>query len=120
MQPTQELLDSLPDIARRHWKTRQERVATERGELTTRLNEQATLHRRAVEAFLNGKLSEADFEAVKAATTEETQRVRDFLNALESEQETMESLIEQARREVLGNHHWRYCGQWYALPDQPG
>ncbi len=101
LQPTQELLDLLPEIAEAHWKVRREVTESERRQLNTHLADATTLHRKAVEAFLAGKLSQADFDAVKLSTEKDKEAIAVRLKALESEQSTMESLIEQARREVM-------------------
>ncbi len=101
LQPTQEYLDLLPEIAEAHWKVRREVSESERRQLNTRLADATTLHRKAVEAFLAGKLSQADFDAVKLSTENDKEAITVRLKALESEQSTMESLIDQARREVM-------------------
>ena len=100
-QPTQELLDALPKITQERWKVRKEQSESERRQLNTRLADATTLHRKAVEAFLGGKLSQDDLDAIKVSTEADKAAITERLRALESEQTTMESLIEQARREVV-------------------
>ncbi|MGB6405231.1 MAG: recombinase family protein [Candidatus Sulfotelmatobacter sp.] len=100
-QPTQELLDALPKIAQERWKVRKEQSESERRQLNTRLADATTLHRKAVEALLGEKLSQDDLDAIKVSTEADKAAITERLKALESEEMTMESLIEQARREVV-------------------
>jgi hypothetical protein len=91
-QPTQELLDALPQIAQERWKVRKEQSESERRQLNTRLADVTTLHRKAAEAFLGGKLSQDDLDAMKVSTELDKTAITERLRALESEQMTMERL----------------------------
>ena len=57
-QPTVELLKRLPDIARKHWQTREERVRQDARALNIRLKEQKHLNSNAIKAKLKGELSQ--------------------------------------------------------------
>jgi hypothetical protein len=99
--PTVELLERLPDIARKHWQTREERKRQDSRALNIRLQEQKRLNSTAIKAKLRGELSAEDFDALKASITEETTIIEQQLSALESERPTMEELLEQTKRELV-------------------
>jgi site-specific DNA recombinase len=78
-QPTMELLERLPEIAKQLWKVRQERVEQDSRALTIRLQDQKHLNSQAIEAKLKGELTEEDFATVKQNITEETALSRSSL-----------------------------------------
>jgi site-specific DNA recombinase len=47
LQPTQELIDMLPKLAKEHWNVRREASETERRQLNTQLADATTLHQKA-------------------------------------------------------------------------
>ena len=101
MQPTAELLAKLPTIAESNWKQRKERIAAERKQLTTRLNEGTVLNRKAIASKLRGELTEADFQAVKGHLEENMAGIDDQLKALDNERSTIEQLIVDAEHDIV-------------------
>ena len=100
-QPTVELLERLPEIAKQLWTVRQERVQQDSRALTIRLQDQKHLNSQAIKAKLKGELTEEDFTTLKQSITEETALIEKQLIALESERSTMEELIAQTKRELV-------------------
>jgi site-specific DNA recombinase len=101
LQPTAELLAKLPDIAESNWEQRKERIAAERKQLTTRLNDETILNRKAIAAKLRGELLEEDFQAVKAHLAETMAGINDQLKALDNERSTLEQLIVDAEHDIV-------------------
>ena len=100
-QPTVELLERLPEIAKQLWMVRQERVQQDSRALTIRLQDQKHLNSQAIKAKLKGELTDTDFTTLKQSITEETALIEKQLTALESERSTMEELIAQTKRELV-------------------
>lgn len=100
-QPTVELLKRLPEIARQHWKTREERVRQDSRALNIRLQEQKRLNSEAIKAKLKGELSAQDFDEFKASVAEESTLIEQQLSALDSERSTMEELLAQTKRDLV-------------------
>jgi site-specific DNA recombinase len=93
LEPTQELLKQLPGKLRESsWQQRQERIKTERAVLERKKSDEDTLNSKAVEALLNGRLTDADFTAWKAKSVITVQRIEDQIKALESEHFSVEEL----------------------------
>jgi site-specific DNA recombinase len=101
IQPTTELIAKLPDIARSTWEIRKKRIEDEKRTLQTRLNENKSLNHKAVEAHLKGTLAAADMEQFKEANNKSIAQIEEQLKSLQSEAFTMESLIADAREDVL-------------------
>src|SRR6266550_867352 len=101
VQPTAELLAKLPDIARSNWEQRKERLATQRKQLIERLNEKTLLNRKAIEAKLNGKLSEEDFADTKAYISQATEEIQKEIKSLDSERCTLEDLMADAEHDIV-------------------
>jgi hypothetical protein len=99
--PTVELRERLPDIARKHWQTREERTRQESRALNIRLQDQKRLNSSAIKAKLRGELSAEDFDSLKASMAEDTTIIEQQLGALESERSTMEELLAQTERELI-------------------
>jgi site-specific DNA recombinase len=111
MEPVQELLDKLPEIAAANWSQRKDRITSERRQLSTRLAEQTALNQKAIEAKLNGELSQEDFAVMKAAIAERTAAINEQLKSLESEQSTMDELLEASRIRLLNlPRTWQKAG----------
>jgi site-specific DNA recombinase len=100
-QPTMELLERLPEIAKQLWKVRQERVQQDSRALTILLQDQKHLNSQAIKAKLKGELTEEDFATLKQNITDETALIEKQLTALESERSTMEELVAQSQRELV-------------------
>jgi hypothetical protein len=67
-EPTTEYLALLPDLAKKVWAKRQERVKQDSRALNIRLQEQKHLNSQAIKAKLKGELSAEDFAALKQNT----------------------------------------------------
>jgi site-specific DNA recombinase len=81
-QPTMELLERLPEIAKQLWKVRQERVEQDSRALTIRLQDQRHLNSQAIKAKLKGELTEEDFATLKQNITEEAALIEKQLTSL--------------------------------------
>ena len=101
MQPSAELLAQLPELVKTRWKKRNERAEAEKRQLTSRRTEQDTLNRKLIEKYVSGALSQEDFETLKRSITTELASIDAQLKALQEEQMTMQSLMAQAKMEVL-------------------
>jgi site-specific DNA recombinase len=101
MEPTQELLDQLPEIAKRHWAHRLEHITNERRRLTNRLAEVKTLNQRVLLQKVNGELSPEDFATLKETVTQQKSDVENQLNLLDAETKTMEQLLEDTQRNFV-------------------
>jgi len=111
IQPQAYLLARLPSIAARSWSDRKERIAADSKALTRLLDDQRTLHQKAIKAKLLGELSEEDFKAVKASIESETVRLENQVKALDTEVCTMEELVKQTDAEVI-----KFGESWKAAP----
>jgi site-specific DNA recombinase len=100
-QPTVELLARLPNIARNHWKTREDRVRQDSRALNIRLQEQNRLNCLATKAKLKGELSSAEADEFRKNGAQEIEIIQRELSALESERSTMEELLAQTERELV-------------------
>jgi DNA invertase Pin-like site-specific DNA recombinase len=101
MQPSAELLAQLPELVKTRWQKRNERAEAEKKQLTSRRTEQDTLNRKLIEKYVSGALSQEDFETLKRSITTDVASIDAQLKALQEEQMTMQSLMEQAKMEVL-------------------
>lgn len=101
MEPTAELIAMLPMIAAREWETRKARIAKDAEQLSKRLADQTTLNQRTIRAKIEGEISAEEFQTMKDAIAAETGRIREQINALDSERSAMQDLIEQAQVQSL-------------------
>lgn len=101
LEPTQELLNRLPDIAKTYWAHRLERIMTERRVLSNRLADVKTLNRRILLQKVNGELSAEDFSILKENVTQQKDEVEAQLIVLDTETTTMQSLLEETARNVV-------------------
>jgi hypothetical protein len=101
MEPTEKLLAELPELVKTRWQHRQQRSEEEKRQLTSRRTEQETLNRSLIEKYVSGKLSESDFNTLKTSIASELASIEAQLKALQEEQFTMQSLIDQAKMEVI-------------------
>jgi len=111
IQPQAYVLARLPSIAAKSWSNRKERIAADSKALTRLLDDQRTLHQKAVKAKLLGELSEEDFRAVKTSIETETSRLQSQVKALDTEVCTMEELVKQTDAEVIN-----FGKSWKAAP----
>lgn len=101
MEPTQELLNRLPEIARTYWTHRLERITTERRVLSNRLADATTLNQKILLQKVNGELSAEDFATLKETVTKQRADVEAQLNTLDAETSTMQRLLEQTQRNIV-------------------
>jgi site-specific DNA recombinase len=101
LEPTAELLVRLPEQIAERWKARKQRIATERARLSRLLAEKDTLNRMAITAKIKKEITADDFDAFKRTTNEEKAQIEKALNALDSESNTMEDMIEQAEVQAI-------------------
>ena len=107
MEPTQEFLDRLPEIAKTYWAHRLERVTTERHTLSNRLTAAKTLNQKILLQKVNGELSAEDFAVLKESVTQEKAEVEAQLNVLDAESSTVQSLIEETQSNIVN-----LCKAW--------
>lgn len=101
MEPTQELLNRLPEIAKTYWAQRLERITTERRVLSTRLADAKTLNQKILLQKVNGELSAEDFATLKETVTQQTTEVETQLNALDAETSTVAGLLEETKSSIV-------------------
>jgi hypothetical protein len=101
MEPTNELLAQLPEIAARQWQARKERIAADTRSLSKRMSDQTALNQRAVMAKINGELSQEDFDTVKASIAAESEKIKEQIAALDSESSTLHELSQQASVQLI-------------------
>jgi site-specific DNA recombinase len=101
LEPTQELLNRLPEIAKTYWSHRLERITSERRALSSRLATAKTLNRDIVLQKVKRELSAEDFATAKADVTQQISDVETQLNALDAETTTMQSLLEQTQHNLV-------------------
>ena len=94
MEPTQELLRMLPEIAKKYWAKRLEHVTNERRRLSNRLAEIKTLNQRILLQKVNGELSAEDFATLKESVMQQQAEVETQQNVLDAETTTMQGLLE--------------------------
>jgi site-specific DNA recombinase len=110
-QPTVQLLERLPEIAKKQWAAREERNRQDAKALRIKREEIKRLNSAAIKAKLTGGLSDEDFDSIKATNAEEAAAIEKQLTALESEKNMMEELIEQSQRELVDLvNAWRKSG----------
>jgi site-specific DNA recombinase len=111
MEPTAQLLADLPDLVRNRWQKRNARVEEHKRQLTSRRTEQESLNRKLIEKYVSEALSQADFETLKQSISSELASIDVQVKAMQEEQITMQSLIEQAKLEVIDiAKTWRESG----------
>jgi site-specific DNA recombinase len=101
MQPTAEALAELPERAAAHWQARKAQIALDARTLNNNLALEKTLNQRAIMAKLNGKLSDEDFDSVKASIIEKISRIESDIKALDGERSTMEELFKTAQTQAV-------------------
>jgi site-specific DNA recombinase len=101
MEPTQELLNRLPEIAKAYWAHRLDRITTERRVLSGRLANAKTLNRKILLQKVNGELSAEDFATLKETVTQQTNEVEAQLNVLDAETSTVQGLLEETQHNIV-------------------
>jgi site-specific DNA recombinase len=101
MEPTQELLNRLPEIAKTYWAHRLERITTDRRVLSSRQADAKTLNQKILLQKVNGELSAEDFATLKETVTQQIAEVEAQLNALDAETSTVQGLLEETQRSIV-------------------
>jgi hypothetical protein len=110
-EPTIEFLEHLPEIAKRQWAERDDRIRQESKTLRKRLAEINRLNSAAIKAKLTGELTTEDFDTVKATNASDAAEIERQLSAMESETNMMQELIAQSQRELIDPvRAWRSAG----------
>jgi hypothetical protein len=107
MEPTQDFLHRLPEIAKTYWAHRLERVTTERRTLSSRLTAAKTLNQKILLQKVNGELSAEDFDVLKESVTQEKAEMEAQLNVLDAESSTVQALIEETQNNIVN-----LCKAW--------
>jgi len=110
-----ELIEQLPERIASQWSDRKERIASEARRLSSRLAEIKTLNQKALTEKLKGDITAEDYDDFKKANAEESFRINNEINALDSERSTMEEMLKQAEAQAIdlvaaweaGNVHQR-------------
>lgn len=101
MEPTQELLNRLPEIAKTYWAHRLERIRDERRRLSNRLADAKTLNHKILLQKVNGELSAEDFATLKDTVTQQKADTEAQLGELDAETSTMQALLEETQRNIV-------------------
>jgi chromosome segregation ATPase len=101
LEPTQELLNHLPEIAKTYFAQRLERIKSERMTLSRRISQNKSLNQRIVMQKVKGELSSEDFDAAKATIAQEISEAEAQLNVMDAESHTMEQLLEETQRSIV-------------------
>jgi len=106
MQPTQELLNRLPEIAKKYWANRLGRIRVERWQLSKRLSDNRTLHQKILLQKVNGELSPEDFQMLKESVTQQKTEIETKLTELDTENSNMDSLLQETENRVVNLSVW--------------
>jgi hypothetical protein len=101
LEPTQDYLNRLPEIAKNLWARRLERISNERKRVSTLLADARTLNQKILLRNINGELSEEDFTILKETVTEQRSVAETQLAALDAETAAMQTLMEGTQREIV-------------------
>jgi site-specific DNA recombinase len=101
MEPTQELLNRLPEIAKTTYAKRLERITSERRTLSARLNEVKTLNQKILIQKVNGELSQEDFQAVKETVQQQFSELQTQLNDIDAETSAVHRLMDDTKQSMV-------------------
>ena len=101
MRPTQEFLKELPRIAKTHWKSRLERITSERKRISALLGDVKTLNQKILLQKVNGELSAEDFAMLKETVTKQREEAETQLAALDAEASTMDTLLQETQHSIV-------------------
>jgi len=96
IEPTAELISELPTRIAEQWKERKEFIDNSSKPLNRRLADQKALNHKAILAKLSEEITADDFDSFKVANAEAVASIEAEIKALDSERETMTSMLEQA------------------------
>ena len=101
LEPTQEYLNRLPEIAKNLWAQRLERTSNDRRRLNTTLADNKALNQKILLQKVNGELSAEDFDMLKETVTGQKKEAETQLAALDAETAAMQTLMEGTQREIV-------------------
>jgi site-specific DNA recombinase len=101
LEPTQEYLNRLPEIAKKFWAQRLERIDKERKRLNTALTTAKALNQKILLQKVNDELSAEDFSILKETVTTQREDAEAQLLALDAETATMQTLMEGTQLEIV-------------------
>jgi site-specific DNA recombinase len=107
LEPTQEYLNRLPEIAKNIWGQRLERIDSERKRLKIVLADSKALNQKAVLRNVSGDLSDEDFVVVKEVVTQQKQGAETQLLELDTETAAMQALMQGTQRDIID-----LCKMW--------
>jgi hypothetical protein len=107
LEPQEELLRRVPEMAAAAWAHRKERSEEEQRQLTSRLVDQQVLNKKAIEARVQGCISDDDFATMKKSIADQISILEHGLQELAQERSTMQDLMKTAGIRVKNlAKHW--------------
>ena len=85
MEPTQELLNRLPEITKTTYAKRLERITTQRRTPSAHVKQVKTLNQKILIQKVNGELSQEDFQVVKETVQQQLSELQTQLNDIDTE-----------------------------------
>jgi hypothetical protein len=101
IEPTAELIAELPLRIASQWRERKERIDNDTKRLNRRLADQKALNQKAIVAKLKEEITAEDYEGFKTTNSEAMASIEAEIKALDSERETMESMLKQAQVQAV-------------------
>jgi site-specific DNA recombinase len=107
LEPQEELLRRVPEMAAAAWEHRKGRSEEEQRQLTSRLSDQQALNKKAIEARVQGSISDEDFATMKKSIADQISILEHGLQELAQERSTMQDLMKTAEIRVQNlAKHW--------------
>ena len=106
MEPTEDLLRRAPELAAKGWELRREHHENELRQLNTRLAAQQAMNMKAIEARVQGIISDEDFSKIKQSIQTDLEHIQEGLRALDKEHATMKELIENTNYKLQNLSFW--------------
>lgn len=106
MEPTEERLTRIPEMAAAAREHRRARAEEDQRQLTSRLAEQQALNRKAIEARVQGSISDEDLAVMKKSIADQTALLEHSLSELEREKATVQELMKTAGLQVKNLAGW--------------
>ena len=106
MEPKEELLRRIPEMAAAAWEHRKGRAEEEQRQLTSRLADQQALNKKTIEARVQGSISDEDFATMKKSIADQIAVLEHGLRELEEERSTMQDLMKTAEIRIQNLAGW--------------
>ena len=106
LEPIEDLLRPAPEIAAKGWELRREHHENELRQRNTRLAAQQAMNRKAIEARVQGHISNEEFSTMKASIQTDLEHIQEGLRALDKEHATMKELIENTHYKLRNLSFW--------------